>query len=531
MKNLFAKLKTSAISVLPVAIIVLILAAAFAKLQSHILIQFAVSAVFLILGMALFSMGADIAMVPACERIGAKVISIRKIWIIIPIIFFIGLFITIAEPDLLVLAEILSSAVNRYYLIISVGVGVGFFLVVALLRVIFKVNLRIILLLSYLAVFILGFFVPKEYFALAFDSGGVTTGPITVPIIMAIGIGVATAKSGSDMQDNFGYVALCTLGPIIAVMVMGLFADTSNLSYSSQVIVGESVVSNFLTALPLYIRDVAIALLPILAYILIFNVFMFKTPKRTLLKMFIGMFYVFIGLVLFLTGANVGFSPLGNLLAQSFVAKNLKWLLIPVGMLIGFFIVAAEPTVPVLAEQVEEISGGTIKKKNIFVALMIGVSLAVGLAMLRTLTGLSFWYFVGPGYAIALILNFFIPKIFVPISFDSGSVASGPMTATFLLPFAIGAAASCGGNILTDAMGIVAMVTMMPIISIQVLGIIAKYKSYKLAKVAVPQSAAAEDIVTQDDIIEFGKNEKPIKNERRKRREKETEIIFDETEF
>jgi len=475
------------------------MAIAVGGIRGDIIWQYLISAVMLIIGMGLFSLGAEVAMVPMGEAIGSKIISLKKLFTILLICFIMGFLITISEPDLMVLADLLAKILNRYILIACVGIGVGIFMIFAVLRVIFNIKLRTLLIISYAIVFVLAIFVPAEFLPLAFDSGGVTTGPMTVPFIMALGIGFASKKGGSDMEDSFGWVALGSVGPIIAVMVMGLFADTSSIGANAftppSTTVESGLFSNFLKAFPTFFSEVAIALLPILAFILVFNFISLKLNKKTLFRIIIGIIYVYVGLVLFLTGVNAGFAPVGMLLGKVIVEKGWAWLLVPLGMLVGFFIVIAEPAVHVLGAQVEEISGGTIKKRSIYFSLMLGISVSIGLAMVRVVTGISIWWLLIPGYAISVVLTFIVPKVFTAIAFDSGGVASGPMTTTFLLPFAVGGVMTTGGNILTDAFGIVAMVAMTPLITLQILGLISAVKTKRLKSAEV----IPEDIIVLDD--------------------------------
>lgn len=481
MYHLWLKVKESLSAVLPISAMVLLLHFTIAPLPDAALVLFLLGTVFLIVGMGFFTLGADMAMMSMGERIGAHLTKSRKLWLIIVVGLMIGVIITVAEPDLQVLAKQVP-AVPDAALIASVAIGVGIFLVVALLRIIFQVRLSYLLIGLYIAVFGIGVFTSPDFLAVAFDSGGVTTGPITVPFILALGIGVAAVRGGkSSHDDSFGLVALCSVGPILAVMLMGLFFDASSGSYYNVASVEGQELGNvfqlFVDAFPEYLKEVGLALAPILAFFIVFQIVWLKLPKSQLIKYGVGIVYTFLGLVLFLIGVNVGFMPVGNYLGNQIAGLSYRWILIPLGMVMGFFVVAAEPAVHVLNNQVEEISGGTISKRAMMLTLSIGVAISIGLAMIRVLTGISIWYFLLPGYLIALILTFFVPKIFTAVAFDSGGVASGPMTATFLLPFAMGACEAVGGNMMTDAFGIVAMVAMTPLITIQLLGLVYRVKS------------------------------------------------------
>ncbi len=497
-KKLLEKVKEALLSVLPILVIVLALHFTIAPLSGSVLALFAVGSIFLVLGMSLFTLGADMAMIPMGEKVGEQLTKSRKVLAICAVCFIIGVMVTIAEPDLTVLADQVPAIPNPV-LIWTVAAGVGFFLVVALLRMLFQIKLSYMLLGFYGLVFLLAIFAPNEFLPVAFDSGGVTTGPITVPFIMALGIGMASVR-GDDAseQDSFGLVALSSIGPILAVLILGMVYSGEG-SYTPLIIPEVSSAGElfalFFAELPHYAREVALALLPMTAFFFLFQAFAIRMHRRPLIRIVVGIVYAYVGLVLFLTGVNVGFMPVGNFLGGQIALTSFRWILIPIGMVIGYFIVAAEPAVHVLKEQVEEITGGTISKNTLQVGLSLGVAAALGLSMARILYGFSIWWLLVPGYGLAMALTFFVPEIFTAIAFDSGGVASGPMTATFLLPFAMGVCDAVGGNILTDAFGIVAMVAMAPLITIQILGLIYRIKMRR----ARSRQAAADAA----EIIEF----------------------------
>ncbi len=467
-------------AVLPVMGIVLFLCFTVAPMPSGILLEFLVGAVFLIVGMMFFTLGAELSMTPMGERIGGSMARSRNIWIIIFFGFLLGFVVTISEPDLQVLADQVPSVPNRT-LIFSVAGGVAVFLVLALLRMLFKIPLAPMLILSYLLVMGLAMFVPADLLAVAFDSGGVTTGPMTVPFIMAFGVGISAVRNDERAaEDSFGLVALCSIGPILAVLLLGILyrPDGGEQGAAGLVEIADSVQMSrlFTSSIPHYMGEIMISLLPILVLFLVFQVFFLKLEKRTLLKIAIGLLYTYIGLVVFLTGANVGFMPAGSYLGATIAAMPHRWLIVPIGMVIGYFIVMAEPAVYVLMKQVEELTNGAVSGRALKMSLSLGVAVSVGLAMTRVLTGLSIFWYVIPGYVIALALTFFVPHMFTAIAFDSGGVASGPMTAAFLLPFAMGACQAVGGNLVRDAFGVVAMVAMTPLITIQGLGLLYKIR-------------------------------------------------------
>ena len=389
-------------------------------------------------------------------------------------------------------------------LIGAVAVGVGIFLVVALLRILFQIPLNGLLIASYIVIFALAAFAPKDFLAVAFDSGGVTTGPMTVPFIMALGLGVSSTRSdGKAGEDSFGLVALCSVGPILAVLVLALVYQAAG-AYVPNLVpeAGDSreLCRLFAQGFPVYAREMGAALAPIAAFFAVFQVVSLRMPRKNVLKIVVGLLYTYVGLVLFMTGVNVGFLPAGTYLGRQIAALDQNWVLIPIGMLMGWFIVQAEPAVHVLNRQVEELTSGAIPGKAMSTSLSIGVAVSIGLAMLRVLTGVSIFVLLVPGYLCAIGLSFVVPKIFTAIAFDSGGVASGPMTATFLLPFAMGACETLGGNVVTDAFGVVAMVAMTPLITIQLLGLAYKWK---LRKTEMPDAAAPEIPAADDEIIDL----------------------------
>nr|WP_207751879.1 DUF1538 domain-containing protein [Mordavella massiliensis] len=493
-------------AVSPTIGIVLLLSFTIAPIPPSILLLLLFGAVLLIIGMMFFTLGAELAMTPVGEKIGTRIANSRNLGIVLLLCFLLGFIITISEPDLQVLAEQVPSVPNAV-LILAVAVGVGFFLMIAMLRMLFSKTLRSLLILFYFLVFVLAFFVQDDFLAVAFDSGGVTTGPMTVPFIMALGVGFAAVRSDKHAEDDsFGLVSLCSIGPILAVLLLGLLYHPESTGYAGSEIpvIRDSVElwRYFAAGLPKYIEEIAVSLLPIILFFAVFQMISLKMRGRPLKKIVIGMVYTYVGLVLFLTGVNVGFMPAGNYLGAMIAGLSYRWVLIPIGMVIGYFIVKAEPAVYVLKEQVEEITSGAISGEAMGLSLSLGVSVSIGLAMIRVLTGISIFWFILPGYLIALALSFFVPKIFTAIAFDSGGVASGPMTATFLLPFAMGACEAVGGNIVQDAFGVVAMVAMTPLITIQIMGAVYKYR-FAHARAEEALEASYLDIWADDDIIEL----------------------------
>jgi len=477
------KMSEALAAVVPVIVIVIVLSFTVAPVSPSILLSFLMGALLVMVGMMFFTLGAEMSMTPMGEKVGAKMTQSKKVWLIVILSFVLGVIITISEPDLQVLAELVPSIPNQT-LILAVAIGVGLFLVVAILRMLLGIALSHLLVALYIIVFVLSFLVPDGFRAIAFDSGGVTTGPMTVPFIMALGVGISAIRNDRHAaDDSFGLVALCSVGPIIAVLILGMIFNPSEseLEIIQNIQIRDTVElwQMFAHELPEYIKEIAVSLFPIVAFFGLFQVFSLHLSRRNLGKILIGLVYTYVGLVLFLTGANVGFMPTGTYLGSVLAGQSYKYLLIPIGAIIGFFIVKAEPAVYVLNHQVEEITDGAISAKAMGTSLSLGVAASVALAMTRVLTGINVLYFLIPGYAIALGLSFVVPKIFTAIAFDSGGVSSGPMTATFLLPLAQGACVAVGGNLVTDAFGVVAMVAMTPLITIQVLGLITVIKNRK----------------------------------------------------
>ncbi len=499
------KLKESVMSVLPVVAIVLILCCTpLVNLSGYEIGVFCFSAFMLILGMGLFSLGSDIAMSPMGEQIGSGLTRSKNRWLLIVVCFAMGVLITVAEPDLTVLADQLAAKVDKTTLLVTVGVGVGVFLVIGVLKVAFHVSLNSILMVFYMLLFSFAALLVEsgngDFLAVAFDSGGVTTGPITAPFIMALGAGIAATMGGKNQRDaSFGFVALCSVGPILMVAALGL-CTTGDVNYTLEVpTIPQNIVVAFLEKLAAVTGEVALSLGLIVLFFTVLQITFLKLPTAKLLSMAIGIMFTFFGLVFFLTAVNVGFMPIGYKLGEQ-LAKN-PYTLVIAGLVLGAVVVLAEPAVHVLNKQVEEITNKAITKKSMLVALSIGVGISLGLSMLRIVLDFSILYYLVPGYFLSLGLSLFVPRIYTAIAFDSGGVASGPLTSTFILPFAIGACVFIQGvdKVLIDAFGIVAMVAMTPLITIQLLGFRAVMAKSVKNRIAQRKIISADD----DQIINF----------------------------
>lgn len=489
------KIRESLSAVLPITGIVLMLSIFVIPMELGSVVMFLTGALMLIVGMGFFQLGAEMAMTPLGEGVGVQISKMKKLLTVLLTGFLMGVIITVSEPDLQVLAGQVPSVPNMV-LIMTVAVGVGLFLALAIVRIRYKISLSMLLIVCYLALILVSAFVPKEFLAVAFDSGGVTTGPMTVPFIMAMGVGLASVRSDKNAaNDSFGLVALSSVGPILAVLILGCFFKPTEAAYTltdvATVVTTQDVARVFAQGLPLYAREVLLSLVPILWVFLIFQWLTHRYHGLQIKRIIVGFGYTYIGLVLFLCGANVGFAPVGAYLGKELAGLSLRWILVPIGALIGYYIVKAEPAIQVLNHQVEAVTSGAISVKMMNRCMQIGVAASVGLAMLRVLTGISIQWFVIPGYIIALVLSRMVPDIFIGIAFDSGGVASGPMTSTFLLPLSIGVCEALGGNLMTDAFGVVALVALTPLIAIQLMGLVYKLKTAKRTQ-TVP-AAIADD--------------------------------------
>ncbi len=495
------KLKESVISVLPISAIVVIVNFLTTPMNTLNLVSFLVGSLFLTLGMCLYTLGVDTAMTPIGTHIGSKVTKSRKIWYILLMSFILGVIITVAEPDLAVLEA--QAGIPMLTYVIAIGIGV--FMLVAIIRIVFRIKLKYLLLILYGALFgvvIVALFINQGIIPLSFDSGGVTTGPITVPFIIALSSGITGVLGGSGQEDSeFGTIGICSIGPILMVLVIGLCNGTTPSGETYQTVVfgnfGE-ILTNYFSVIPHELLNVFKSLAPIIVFFIIFQFASLKLNFKSLAKIGFGLIYSIIGLALFFTGVNVGFMPTGAHIGTVLAQTN-KWLILPVGMLIGLFIVFAEPAVHVLSKQVEDVTNGVINAKTMLITLAIAMASAVGLAMLRVVTQINLLWFIVPGYAIALALMFVVPEIFTGIAFDSGGVASGPMTATFLLPFTAGAAfAVSGEGGIMQTFGVVALVAMTPLLAIQIVGLVYKIKSNRDSRMA---SGYFADMLKQEGNI------------------------------
>lgn len=501
MSHIFSSFKEATVSVIPIALIVLILSVTCVPLDAGLIVMFFFGTAMLIIGMSFFTVGSGMSMEPLGDGIGKTLGKHKKLTVPLVICFILGFFITVSEPDLQVLAEQVPTIPNMI-LIIFVGIGVGAFLCLALIRNKKELSLRTLLIIFYVIIVALTFFAPDEFIPTAFDSGGVTTGPITVPFIMALGAGLAAGKKGKHSgEHSFGLVALCSIGPIASVLLLSIFfkPHPATSSYEiTEVSTTTEAFGQFVYALPEYAKEILIAFVPVVLLFVVYQLITKRFHFHNVIRMCVGFLYTYIGLVLFLTGANIGFMPVGRLIGAKLAGGTVRGMLIPTGMLMGYFVVSAEPAVHSLKRQVNEITSGAISQKSVGIALSVGVSLSVGISMLRISKGIPIMPFLIAGYSVSLIISFFVPALYTGIAFDSGGVASGPMTSTFMLPFAVGACEAIGGNVMTDAFGIVAMIAMAPLITIQILGL---YE--RRSRLAMLKKLHTEISMLEDDILFF----------------------------
>ena len=508
LKELRAKIEEALISALPITAIVYLMALLpffDFDMSAAELITFTVGAVLLIVGIGLFNLGADLAMTPMGAHVGSGLSRQKKLSLLLIVCFVLGMLITIAEPDLQVLANQVSAVMNGTVLIYTIGLGIGAFLVISILKIVFRKSLSHILMLFYMLLFALALILVvsgnESLLPVAFDSGGVTTGPITVPFIMALGVCISSILGDRKSKENScGLVALCSVGPILAVLVLGIFSQNEMRYDVPNYTVHSDILGSFLHTAGHTCKEVALALGMIVAFFLICQVLFLKLPMKRLARIAIGVIFTYVGLVMFLTGVNVGFMPIGYKMGYA-LAHGSEVFLICFGLIVGVLVVLAEPAIHVLNAQVEEVTGGLVSKKSMLMGLCIGVGAAITLSMIRIIFDFSLVYYIVPGYFISLALSLFVPPVYTAIAFDSGGVASGPMTSGFILPFAIGACVSFQGAdaVLRDAFGVVALVAMAPLITIQLLG----FRGIVAEKVS--ERRAMKRILDADDqqIINF----------------------------
>lgn len=480
------KFRDVSVSVIPIVIIVLLLTFFIVPVESVLLYRFIIGAIIIIIGLAIFLFGADLGIRAIGELMGGYVAKSNKISIVAVMGFLLGFLITVAEPDLMILANQVEQAsggmINRYSILLVVSTGVGIMVAIGFFRILYDFKMSKLFTILYALIIVLSLFVSEEFLAIAFDSSGATTGAMTTPFFLALALGVSRLK-GSDKaeEDSFGMVGIASAGPIFGVMLMSIISGVSKIQGEAELVVQkEGVLAPFIAEIFPVARDGFMAVMPLLILFVVFNILFLKVQKKEVRKIYFGVLYTFLGLVIFLIGVNAGFMDLARELGRA-VAEKSGVLLVVLGFLFGMVVVLAEPAVYVLSKQVEEVTAGSIPRKILLITLSIGVACAVGLSMVRILfPAVKLWMFIIPGFIISVILSYKVPPIFVGIAFDSGGVASGPMTATFILALSQGAAEMIPtANVMVDGFGVIAMVAMTPVLAIHILGIIFQRRSMK----------------------------------------------------
>jgi hypothetical protein len=464
-------------TLLPVVILVLLLCLTIVDVEAGVFIRFLVGSAMLLVGLSIFLWGVELAMNPIGEHMSREIATSRTPLKIALLGFLLGFLITVAEPDLLVLGYQIEAAsggaLSASVIVYMVSIGVGVLVSLGIFRLLGDMPFNRFMLITYVIIFILSAFVSEEFMAISFDASGATTGALTTPFVLAISLGLANIKGGRHTEENaFGLVGIMSAGPILAVMLLSVLTEQKNIaSVEIDVGVAEGVLGPILDALPSIFVESIVALLPITLLFFIFNFTRFKISRDELSRIIKGLLLTLAGLVLFLTATASGFMDMGRIMGMELAGMS-RWLLIGIGFLMGLIVVLVEPAVHVLGQQIEEVTSGHIPLNLIRITLSIGVGLAIALSMVRiVIPEVKLWYFIIPGFALALVLSFVSEPIFVGIAFDAGGVASGPMTATFVLAFAQGAATVIEtADVMIDGFGVIAMVAMAPVFSLMVLG-------------------------------------------------------------
>lgn len=487
MSLLLEKFKEVLSSVLPISILVMILNFTLVPVETDILIRFIIGSVMVIIGLGIFLFGADIGITSIGNLMGEEVARSNKAYIVATLGFILGFFITIAEPDLQILAHEVSSAsggtIPAVLILVVVSIGVGLMVAIGLFRILYEKPLNKLYTIVYFIIFILGLWVSEEFLAISVDASGATTGAMTTPFILALGLGVSQLKGGkTSEEDSFGLVGVASTGPILAVMILNIIAGSDKIVGEAEIFRAPSgIIGPYLEEFSVIIKEGALPLIPLFVIFIAFDLLKFKLNRNRRNRILKGLVYTYIGLVLFLVGVNAGFMDVGRIMGYGLASMEHNWLVPVVGFFMGMMVVLAEPAVHVLTKQIEDVTAGHIPRKLILFALSTGIAFAVCMSLLRIMIpGLKLWHFLLPGFALGVYLSHKVPPIFVGIAFDAGGVASGPMTATFVLAFAQGAAnAIPTANVLVDGFGVIAMVAMMPLVALQLLGLIFKIKAGK----------------------------------------------------
>lgn len=503
MNPILEKFREVITSILPFAIIVVLLSLFVTPLGADVLGRFLVGAVFITVGLPIFLQGIDLSISPMGEMMSQSLIKRGGVRGILIGAFIFGFVVTFAEPDMNILSNQVSAVtmgqVGKSLLLLVVSAGVGLLVSLGILRMLRTLSLVRFLTFAYLAVLGLALFVNGDYLAIAFDANGSTTGSITVPFLLALASGITaiTRTDSTEAIDSFGLLGVASIGAIVAVLLLGILSGNPQLTGAlpATEVVSGGIISSFLSELPRMAWESVIVLAPVVLLFVIMSVTSIKLRRRGIRRLAIGLLYTWLGLALFLAGVNAGFLNAARQLGYQIAELDKSWLLILVGILFGVVTIPAEPSVHVLTHQIEAETAGSIKARTVMLTLAGGVGAAVGLGILRILVPeLQLWHILLPGMAIALVLAHFIPRIFVGIAFDSGGVASGTMTATFILPFAQGAAERIPtANVVTDGFGVISIVAMTPLIALQMLGVVWEIKRKRSERLLQVQKSEEGD--------------------------------------
>lgn len=467
-------------SLLPIVALVLLLALTIVKPDSGMIVSFLIGSVLLLIGLAIFLLGVDLGMAPIGDHMAVEMATSRTPFKIAALSFLLGFLVTVAEPDLLILGNQVDAAsggsIKALAMVYMVSAGVGILIVLGTFRLLRGRSYRFFMAAAYVCIFVLSLFVSEEFLAISFDSSGATTGALTTPFVLALSAGLSRMKGGSsNEEDAFGMVGVMSAGPMFALMLMSIITGQKRIQGEPAAMAAHTI--------PMVFMESLVALLPLTLLFFAINFLRIKAPWREIRRIIKGLIYTLVGLTLFLYGVYSGFMDMGRQIGST-IAEQHHWLLPVVGFLVGMIVVLVEPAVIVLGQQIEETTGGRIPGRIIKITLSIGVALAIMGSMLRIMIpSVKLWYFLLPGFGLALVLSFFADPIFVGIAYDAGGVASGPMTATFVLAFAQGAAAMTPtANVLVDGFGVIAMVAMAPVLSLMVVGAVFRKRTQELPK-------------------------------------------------
>ncbi|WP_018372600.1 DUF1538 domain-containing protein [Streptococcus merionis] len=449
--------------------------------------RFMIGAVLVILGLTAFLIGVDIGITPLGGYTGTTLAKSNKLWLVIVAGIVLGFFTSIAEPGLMVLAnqvnDVTSGSIPALSLLLLVAIGLALMLALGFIRIFFNIPLYKLLLVLYGIIGLLSLGTSKEFLAIAFDASGSTTGILAVPFILALSVGISKMKKDSKAseKDSFGLVAIASTGAIIAVLLLSFLSKTQ--TFHAELETGNldsnAIVSSFTGLASNYAKETLIVILPLLGLLLVLQKLSLHLGKRELRRLLTGFGFAYVGLFLFMVGVNGGFMDVGTYIGQALVSLENKLSIVVIGFVFGVVTILAEPAVYVLTHQIEQVTSGYVKRRAVLMSLALGVGTAVALSVIRILVpSIQLWHYLLPGYLLSLGLMFITPKLFVGIAFDAGGVATGPMTATFIMAFIQGAAHIFeGADLLVDGFGMIAMVAMTPIITLQILGFIYQLKS------------------------------------------------------